>query len=318
VPHLLHDNHRGFLIEHLVDRDHGAEFHQHFDHLGGLDRHLLREIGYGNGLWNQHFMHNRISGQRKCVLAGIGVRPRLLAVTIFSRVPTPRRAVDATSLDRAALRALVAPAGILSRFLRGFTLRALGSLRRRFVQSAGWGRDFRVGFRRCVRQSGRRRFRGRRLFRRRRFDRLRLCCRCSLSSLLLRFLALLLTLGLNRRLGGLAGDQLRLLARLFLANFGLFDVDRRGRRGWDDLSWSRRRRLAFDQHSLLAHLDLDSARFAGAIGLFDLAGLSTSERDLVLALFGPVHTAQILEQLRLVLFRERRIVHQLLAYAGGL
>ena len=44
VAHLLDDEHRRVLIEHLVDRDHHAHLHQGLDDLIRLDRHALREL----------------------------------------------------------------------------------------------------------------------------------------------------------------------------------------------------------------------------------------------------------------------------------
>jgi len=36
VAHVGHDDHRGFLIQHLVDRHHVAQFHQHLDDFSRL------------------------------------------------------------------------------------------------------------------------------------------------------------------------------------------------------------------------------------------------------------------------------------------
>ena len=46
VAHFLDDDHRRLLVELLVDGDHLAELHQVFDDLGGLDRHLVGEVGH--------------------------------------------------------------------------------------------------------------------------------------------------------------------------------------------------------------------------------------------------------------------------------
>ena len=45
MPHFLDENHRRFLIEHLIDSDHGAHLHQGLDHFSGLYRHLVRQVG---------------------------------------------------------------------------------------------------------------------------------------------------------------------------------------------------------------------------------------------------------------------------------
>ena len=57
VAHLLDDDHRRLLVELLVDRDHLAQLHQLLDDLGGLDRHLVRQVGDADGLGHVHFLH---------------------------------------------------------------------------------------------------------------------------------------------------------------------------------------------------------------------------------------------------------------------
>ena len=55
VAHFLDDDHRRVLVELLVDGDHLAHLHQRLDHLGGLDRHLVRQLGDRDGLRHVHF-----------------------------------------------------------------------------------------------------------------------------------------------------------------------------------------------------------------------------------------------------------------------
>ena len=59
VAHFLDDDHRRFLVEHLVDRHHRAELHQRLDHFGGLDRHPVREVGDGDRLGHEDLAHHR-------------------------------------------------------------------------------------------------------------------------------------------------------------------------------------------------------------------------------------------------------------------
>ena len=59
VSHFLDQNHGRFLIQHLIDRDHLAQFHQLLDHFGSLDSHLVRQFGDGNGFRNVNVMNNR-------------------------------------------------------------------------------------------------------------------------------------------------------------------------------------------------------------------------------------------------------------------
>jgi hypothetical protein len=46
VTHLLDHDDRRFLVEHLVDGDHRAKFHQCLDDLGRFDRHLVRQLAH--------------------------------------------------------------------------------------------------------------------------------------------------------------------------------------------------------------------------------------------------------------------------------
>ena len=54
VPHFLDHENRRVLVETLIDGDHDAHLHQHLDHFGGLDGHLLGEVGHGDGLGHLH------------------------------------------------------------------------------------------------------------------------------------------------------------------------------------------------------------------------------------------------------------------------
>ncbi len=85
VPHLLDHQHRGVLIDRLVDGRHDAHVHQHLDDLGRLDCHLLRELGNGNRLADAHFTHDR-SRRHLEAMASIGRtgdRPRLGAALLL-------------------------------------------------------------------------------------------------------------------------------------------------------------------------------------------------------------------------------------------
>ena len=50
VTHLLDQQHRRFLVEHLVDGDHHAHVHQDLDHFGCLHGHLLGQVGHRDRL----------------------------------------------------------------------------------------------------------------------------------------------------------------------------------------------------------------------------------------------------------------------------
>src|SRR3954470_15713993 len=114
--------------------------------------------------------------------------------------------------------------------------------------------------------------------------------------------------------------ELLLASCLFFSELLFLRIDGgRGRRGRRCLGRDRRggdlRRVALDEHALLAHLDLNRAVLAGGVGLLDLARLPAGQRDLVLRLDRAVRLAQVLEEARLVLLRER-VVGQALVDAG--
>ena len=60
VAHFLDHDHRRFLVQQLVDGDHRAHLHQDLDDFGGLDRHLVGQIGHGNGFRHMHFADHRL------------------------------------------------------------------------------------------------------------------------------------------------------------------------------------------------------------------------------------------------------------------
>ncbi len=74
VAHLFDQNHRGFLIEHLVDGDHLAELHQMFDDFRRFHGHLVRKFGDGNRLRHMHFLDHRFGRRLEIGFAAIGMR----------------------------------------------------------------------------------------------------------------------------------------------------------------------------------------------------------------------------------------------------
>ena len=97
VPHLLDHDHRGVLVEHLVDGDHGAELHQRLDDLGGLDRHLVRQIGDGDGFRHRDFAHDGLGRRRERVL-----RVAFIRVCGGRDAPCARASPDRRSRRRAS------------------------------------------------------------------------------------------------------------------------------------------------------------------------------------------------------------------------
>ncbi len=72
VAHLLDHQHRGILLDHLIDRRHHAHVHHDFDDFGRLDRHLLRELADRHGLADGNFAHHARGRHLKAML-GIGL-----------------------------------------------------------------------------------------------------------------------------------------------------------------------------------------------------------------------------------------------------
>ncbi len=109
VAQFLDDDHRRFLVQHLVDRDHLAELHHRLDDFRGLHRHLVRQIGDRDGFRHVHFTHDRFGRRLER-----GVLILMLAATLRATAPA---AIDtaariATRLDTAALRCVVLPAAL--------------------------------------------------------------------------------------------------------------------------------------------------------------------------------------------------------------
>ena len=60
VTHFLNQDHRGFLIEYLVDGNHRSHLHQRLDDFRSLDRHLVRQVRNRDGFRNMHFAYDRL------------------------------------------------------------------------------------------------------------------------------------------------------------------------------------------------------------------------------------------------------------------
>ena len=276
VAHLLDHDHRGLLVEHLVDGGHGAELHQGLDDLGGLHRHAVSQLADGDGLGHRDLAHQRLGGLRERRFAAAALVPGAAA-----HMPASHAAAGvAAGLDLAPAHGVVAQhrGGLrLLRLLVGLRFRCLGRVQRGSSCRSGFG-DFLVGL------------------------------------LLFGFPAFAFLL--LAQLGGLQLRELLLATRFLFAQLQLANIDawcgRRRRRslrrdrGGRDLG-----RIALHEDAFLAHLDLHRAVLAGGIGLADLAGLLAGQRDLVLALDGAVRAAQVFQQPRLVLVAERVLGHAL-------
>ncbi len=111
VAHLLDDDHRGLLVELLVDGDHLAQLHQLLDDLGGLHRHLVRQVGDADRLRNVHFLglefgrrHEGAAERHRC-----GRRGGRHAGARQPARPAPAGAARC-GLEGALLRGVVGPA----------------------------------------------------------------------------------------------------------------------------------------------------------------------------------------------------------------
>ena len=68
MAHFFHHNQGGVLVERLVDGNHHAHFHQHFDDFNCFHRHFVCQFGHGNGFGHQNFVHHRLGGRLESVL----------------------------------------------------------------------------------------------------------------------------------------------------------------------------------------------------------------------------------------------------------
>ena len=101
VAHFLDHDHRRLLVELLVDGDHLAQLHQLLDDLGGLDRHLVRQVGHADGLGHVHFLHLLLGRRRRSSTCAPSLRsPR--------RPPRGARQPGAGAARGASLRPLSA------------------------------------------------------------------------------------------------------------------------------------------------------------------------------------------------------------------
>ena len=74
VAHFFHENHRGFLVQHLVDGAHLAQLHQLLDDFGCLDGHLVRQFGDRDGLRNVNVLDDRFGRRLEIGFAVVRVR----------------------------------------------------------------------------------------------------------------------------------------------------------------------------------------------------------------------------------------------------
>ena len=139
VAHFLDHDHRGFLVEHLVDRHHAAQLHQHLDDFGRLDRHLVGQIAHRDGLGHRDLAHHRFGRRGERVVGGSvgGCRAAFVAPALW-RVPSGGALDVAARLDGAALDALVLPDFDFLRLLRGFLVGPRGDLGLVQRGRAGW------------------------------------------------------------------------------------------------------------------------------------------------------------------------------------
>ena len=121
VAHFLDHQHRGFLIQRLVDGNHHAHAHQHLDDLGSLDRHARGQIGHGDGVRHFNSQLFRLDRLLEAVLrigtgvtattalaalATLVVRNMQLAATMPTGIATLARCVFAGLFSRRSTHAL--------------------------------------------------------------------------------------------------------------------------------------------------------------------------------------------------------------------
>ena len=121
MAHFLHHNHGGILVQRLVDRHHLAELHQMLDDFRRLDRHLVGQLGHGDGFGHMNFNHACFHG---CGLGVVVIAViAVIAAALATWTGTPivataaRCAGGATGRDRFLLGWIAGPtAGELGGF----------------------------------------------------------------------------------------------------------------------------------------------------------------------------------------------------------
>eukprot|EP00042_Codosiga_hollandica_P026765 m.128529 g.128529 ORF g.128529 m.128529 type:complete len:506 (-) comp52295_c0_seq7:2236-3753(-) len=121
VTHFLDQDHGRLLVQLLVDGDHLAQLHQLLDYFGSLDRHLVRQIGHGNGFRHVHFLDLHFC---RCLEVRLAVATAVVAATAATGTTTRRSAPVATAtravgtgragtdgLEAALLGGVIGPAG---------------------------------------------------------------------------------------------------------------------------------------------------------------------------------------------------------------
>jgi len=122
VPHLGDHDHRGVLVEHLVDGHHAAHLHERLDDLGGFHRHLVGEIADGDGLGHHDLAHQRLGGRGELRRALHRGSAGLVPCAPLGRVPAGSALHVAAGLDGASLDAFVLPDLDLLGLLRALLL----------------------------------------------------------------------------------------------------------------------------------------------------------------------------------------------------
>ena len=137
VPHFFGDERGGFLVQHLVDGDHRAEFHHDFDEFARLDAHFLCEFANGDGFRDADFARDRGDGFFKfaalafafvAALAATAARAAATVVAVASATAFAAAFV-ATATARTAFAALDVEAG----FGFFFVVFAFGDIKQGFL-----------------------------------------------------------------------------------------------------------------------------------------------------------------------------------------
>ena len=105
MPHFLDDDHRRFLVEHLVDGHHRAHLHQRLDDFDTLHRHLVGQVADRNGFGNLNIMNDGLGRRLERVRL---VRVGIAVITLAVLAVTPLAARRATARLETTLAAFLA------------------------------------------------------------------------------------------------------------------------------------------------------------------------------------------------------------------
>ena len=116
MPHFLDHQHRCVLVQNLIDRRHDPHLHERLDHLRGLDRHPLSQIGYRDRFRNTDVANHR-RGWPFEPMTGLRHDRRFAGLELFLYPALAALTVKTQAFSQRFLALLLLAATILVQFL---------------------------------------------------------------------------------------------------------------------------------------------------------------------------------------------------------